>query len=215
MNDVDLSFWEKKFEETLSGYTPTDPSHAHCHFKRVWKIASEISKHEQSVDLLVVLAGCYFHDFGSLPKNHQHKNKASTISAEKSVSFLKDLNFPEQKLSGVFHAIEAHSYSGGIPPQTIEAKIVQDADRIEGMGAIGIARIFTVGGDIGSLPFHSSDPLAKNREIDDSRYALDHILKKQFMLKNSLLTQGGRVLGERRSAFMHSYIDQLLTELSV
>lgn len=62
---------------------------------------------------------------------------------------------------------------------------------------------------------HSGDPLTMNREIDDSRYALDHILKKQFMLKSSLYTKGSQILGERRSAFMRNYIDQLITELSV
>jgi len=210
-----LSKWELKLERFLKDYIPTDPSHDSAHFKRVWKIAKEIAIQEEKVDLLVVLAAAFFHDFESLPKDHPEKSSASRVSAKRACDELKLMGFPSEKLELVAHAIEAHSFSGGIEPLTIEAQIVRDADRIEAMGAIGIARIFTVGGSIGSTPFHPTDPLAKNRSLDDASYALDHCFKKVFLLENGLCTRGGKTIGSARAKFMREYVNQLVSEANL
>ena len=84
------------------------------------------------------------------------------------------MQFPAEKIEAVCHAIAAHSFSAQIAPLTTEAKIVQDADRLEALGAIGLARVFAVSGALGVALFDGEDPFAQHRPLDDKRYALDH-----------------------------------------
>lgn len=102
----------------------------------------------QAVDSLVVLTACYFHDIVSLPKNHPQRSQSSRLAASKTLDILRR-DFPDfssERYAAVEHAIEAHSFSAGIAPHSLEAKIVQDADRLEALGAIGLARVFAVSG---------------------------------------------------------------------
>jgi uncharacterized protein len=125
---------------------------------------------------------------------------------------LRAEGFPEEKLPAVAHAIEAHSYSGGIAPQTIEAKIVQDADRLDALGAVGLARMFYIAGRMGSALAHPSDPLARERESDDRTYALDHISCKLEKLPATMQTEAGRALAEARLAWLHGFRDVFVAE---
>ncbi|HDO7482899.1 TPA: HD domain-containing protein, partial [Escherichia coli] len=77
------------------------------------------------------------------------------------------VQFPAEKIEAVCHAIAAHSFSAQIAPLTTEAKIVQDADRLEALGAIGLARVFAVSGALGLALFDGEDPFAQHRPLDD------------------------------------------------
>lgn len=127
-----------------------DAAHDIFHFRRVWMTAQKLST-DATVDWLVVLTACYFHDLISLPKNHPERHRSSVLAAlETHRVLMRDFpDFPRQRLSAVCHAIEAHSFSAKITPETLEAKIVQDADRLEALGAIGLARVFAVSGALG------------------------------------------------------------------
>lgn len=213
MQIAQLKDWEAKFIEIFEAHGAADAAHDSHHFRRVWRLAQEICATEPEADKLVVLAASFFHDCVSLPKNHPDRSKASTLAAEKAVGMLREFNFPEEKLAGVAHAIEAHSFSAGLEAKTLEAKIVRDADRLEALGAIGVARVFTVGAAIRAAPFHSADPFAENRELNDREYTLDHFYTKLFQLERSLKTEHGRKLGRERTAFMHGFVEQLRDEL--
>jgi len=115
------------------------------------------------------------------------------------------MGFPPERLDAVAHAIEAHSFSAAIPADSIEARIVQDADRLDALGAVGLARMFYIAGMMGSALAHPGDPLARDRPLDDGSYSLDHIAVKLATLPGKMQTEGGRKLGQERLAYLESF----------
>ncbi|STF26181.1 putative phosphohydrolase [Escherichia coli] len=87
------------------------------------------------------------------------------------------------------------------PPLTTEAKIVQDADRLEALGAIGLARVFAVSGALGVALFDGEDPFAQHRPLDDKRYALDHFQTKLLKLPQTMQTARGKQLAQHNAHF--------------
>jgi uncharacterized protein len=98
-------------------------------------------------------------------------------------------------------------------PQTVEAKILQDADRLEAVGAIGVARVFYIAGQLGAQLFDAEDPLAAGRELDDRRYALDHFAVKLLKLPAMMHTAAARRHGEQHAAWMRLFIEKLCHEI--
>jgi uncharacterized protein len=206
--------WEQRFIGYFENAEQTDGSHDLGHFSRVAAAAKYIASYEtNSVDLAVVLAAAYFHDIVSFPKNHPNRSLSSRYAAEKAKEILAGMGFPEEKIPGVCHAIEAHSFSAQITPETIEAKITQDADRMEALGCLGIIRTFYVSGLLQRKPYDESDPLAKNRPLDDRAYALDHFYCKLFKLPGQLQTTGGRHIASKRAEFLHFFVKELLEDI--
>ncbi|STS91778.1 metal-dependent phosphohydrolase [Klebsiella variicola] len=135
MNLVD---WQQRYEHwILTHHAQDDAAHDLSHFRRVWATATQLAAGEE-VDRLVLLTACYFHDIVSLPKNHPERSRSSMMAAEKTLAILQSsfADFPAERYAAVSHAIEAHSFSAAIPPRTLEAKIVQDADRLESLGRL-------------------------------------------------------------------------------
>ena len=110
------------------------------------------------------------------------------------------------------HAIEAHSFSANIETKSIEAKIVQDADRLDAIGAIGIARCFAVSGALGRPLLHPQDPLCEERNPDDAQYAVDHFYVKLFKLPDTMKTKSARIIATKRIDFMREYLKTLKAE---
>ena len=204
--------WEELFLDYFSSphVNQDDASHDLGHFRRVYCTARQIASAEtQSTDLLVILAAAYFHDIVSLPKNHVDNKMSSRYAAVKAKEILQQMNFPTDKIDPVCHAIEAHSFSAQIEPATLEAKIIQDADRMESLGTLGIMRTFYVTGRIGREPFDPNDLYAKNRPLDDKLFGLDHFYVKLFKLPELLQTQAGRKLAAQRTQFLHDFVQEL------
>jgi len=209
MNCPELAGWRTRLAALAFETCGDDGAHDASHLERVWRNAQALLPDYPDADPLVVLAACYLHDLVNVPKNDPRRNQASRLSAELARRELARLGFPEDRLDGVAHAIEAHSFSAAIPATTIEARIVQDADRLDGLGAVGLARMFYIAGRMGSALAHGHDPLAAARPLDDRAYALDHIPAKLALLPGMMQTDAGRrVAGERlglletfRSAF--------------
>ena len=212
-----LSGWEARFENWLRAHgDQRDGSHDLGHFQRVWKAALHINKAEGGpADELVLLAAAYFHDLVALPKDHPERRRSSQLSAERTAALLAaDFpDFPAEKIAAVAHAIHAHSFSAGVAPETMEAKILQDADRMEALGAIGIARTFYTAGQLSARMFDPADPMAKGRELDDKRYALDHFEVKLFRLPAMMNTASGKALAERHADWMRGFVEQMRREI--
>jgi uncharacterized protein len=215
MNLEQLNDWEQRFVAWWQQRPVEDGAHDLAHFRRVWHAAKYIAEQEtDQADLLTLLAAAYFHDLVSLPKNHPDRSQSSWLSAEQTEALLKREfpYFPMERMAGLKHAIHAHSFSANITPTSIEAKILQDADRMEALGAIGIARTFYVSGQMSRAMFHSEDPLGENRELNDAEYALDHFQLKLLKLPELFKTTIGRKLAEEKVAFVREFMMRLDAE---
>lgn len=212
---MELVQWQHRYERWLDeNHFTDDAAHDIAHFRRVWMTAQGIMADEDS-DPLVVLTACYFHDIVSLPKNHPERSHSSRLAARKTREILsRDFpDFPPDRYAAVEHAIEAHSFSAGIAPQSLEAKIVQDADRLEALGAIGLARVFAVSGALGVPLFDPEDPFADARELNDRAYALDHFQTKLLRLPETMQTDAGRQLARQSADVLIQFMARLSAEL--
>jgi uncharacterized protein len=212
---MELTQWQQRFESWLDQHHASDDAaHDISHFRRVWMTAQKIMPHHHA-DPLVVMTACYFHDIISLPKNHPERSQSSRLAARKTRDILqRDFpDFPPERYADVEHAIEAHSFSAGIAPQSPEAKIVQDADRLEALGAIGLARVFAVSGALGVALFDARDPFADSREVDDKAFALDHFQTKLLRLPETMQTDVGRELARHNADFLIQFMAKLSAEL--
>lgn len=212
---MDLQDWQRQFEAWLRGnHFEQDSAHDLFHFRRVWMTAQKLGSDAQ-VDWLVVLTACYFHDLVSLPKNHPERHRSSMLAAQETRRVLtQDFpHFPRERIPAVEHAIAAHSFSANISPDSLEAKIVQDADRLEALGAIGLARVFAVSGALGVALFDAEDPFARHRHLDDKQYALDHFQTKLLALPLKMQTEQGRRLAQHNADFLLTYMAKLSAEL--
>lgn len=200
-----LSTWQPRLVAIVTSSHQDDAAHDVNHLHRVWKTAQALLTEHPEADALIVQAACYLHDIVSLPKNHSERSQASRLAAKLATTKLAETDFPAGKLDGVMHAIEAHSFSASIAPMTIEAKIVQDADRLDALGAVGLARLYYTAGRMGSALAHPADPLGLGRELDDRAFALDHIALKLAKLPSSMQTAAGRKLGQARLEWLLSF----------
>lgn len=204
--------WIEKFEAKAAEiYPPTDPSHDLLHVKRVVAMARHLAAAEGADDMVVVPAA-YFHDFISVPKNDPRRTQASRLSAEAACAWLTEIGYPAQYLPAIAHAIAAHSFSAKITAETLEAQIVQDADRLDAIGAIGIARMFTVTGILGRPYYDPADIKAQTRAPDDSRFGLDHFKVKLFGLVDTMHTTAAKREGAQRLQWMREFYDRLADE---
>ncbi|AWB47765.1 hydrolase [Gemmobacter aquarius] len=192
--------------------TQTDGAHDMGHLDRVWRACRLIAMDEPA-DPDILGPAAYFHDAVNLPKNSPHRATASRQSADLAVAELTAMGYPQAKLAPLHHAILAHSFSANIPPETPEARILQDADRLEALGAIGIARMFLISGQMGGGLFDAADPMALNRPLDDKRFALDHIEVKLVRLVDTMQTATGRAMAAERLEWMESFRTRLLAEI--
>jgi uncharacterized protein len=191
----------------------TDGAHDLGHLDRVWKSCRLIALDEPGADADVLAVAAYFHDAVNLPKDSPDRAQASRLSADLAVRELAAMGFDAGRLAAVHHAIAAHSFSAGITPETLEARILQDADRLEALGAIGLARMFLIAGQMGGGLFHAADPLAMERALDDRRYALDHLEVKLFPVAAAMQTAAGRRMAAERAEWMESFRTRLLHEI--
>ena len=127
--------------------------------------------------------------------------------------FLKDIKYPEQYWTDIAHAIEAHSFSAAIDARSLEAQVVQDADRLDSIGAIGLARCFATAA-VMKRPFYcEEDSFCDTRASDDSQFTIDHFFKKLLIIQDKLNTEAARKIGRRRTEYLRLYLKELQEEI--
>lgn len=189
-----------------------DGSHDVSHLMRVWKNATVIADNEGG-DSEVLCAAVLLHDCVAVEKNSPDRARASQLSARKARGILADIGWEAERREKVAHAIEAHSFSAGIEPVTLEARILQDADRLDAIGMIGAARCFYVAGRLNTHLYDAGDPSAEDRPLNDSRFALDHFMTKLFKLCDGFKTATGRLLAAERHSRLKRFYEELLEEI--
>jgi uncharacterized protein len=190
-----------------------DPAHGWEHIQRVYKLALHIAQQENA-DLFIVGMAALMHDLGRLSDDKtKHHADLSVLSASEILSAYHVTPDTQQ---AILHAIAVHSFSLGVEPRTLEAKVLRDADRLDSLGAIGILR-WAITGAIQRTPqtqsYHPDDPFAEWHTPDDHRYMLDHFFTKLLKLSNTMSTKTGRALAQQRTAFMHTYLNEFRREL--
>ena len=197
-----------------AGPVSTDGSHDLSHILRVWRNAEAIARTEPACDLALLAAAVALHDCVAVEKDSPDRAIASRLSARRAREIMVAEGWDEARAAALAHAIEAHSFSAGIEPCSLEAFILQDADRLDAIGAIGIARCFHTGGRMHSALYEPADPAALGRALDDRRYALDHFEAKLFRVAAGFRTGGGQAMAAERTATMRGFVAAFLREIA-
>ena len=210
----DFSRWKKEIEHLLTQTMVFDAAHDLSHLHRVTQTALQLGSQLQA-NLMVIYPAGMLHDCVNVDKKSALRDQGSRLSADKAVQLLRTIDYPNALLEGIHHAIAAHSFSAQIEAETIEAKVIQDADRLDSLGAVGLSRCLMLGGHWNSQLYHDADPLGATRPYDDKNYCVDHFFTKLQKIPQMMKTEPGRVEADKRWAFMQQYFDQLGREINL
>ncbi len=192
---------------------PADTAHDVSHVLRVWQNVRRITDVEGG-DMRILTASTLLHDAVHVAKDSPQRRNASRLAAAAATRRLQALAWHPRDVGAVAHTIEAHSFSANIPPETLEARILQDADRLDALGHIGIARCFAVSGALARALYDPADPHAKHRELNDTAFALDHFQTKLLQLAAGFQTPTGRKLAAARHSVLERFLQGFLDEVS-
>lgn len=189
-----------------------DPAHDFEHVMRVCINAGMICRME-GVDDRLVLCAALLHDVASYPKSDRRSKSSAMKSAMVAETILGRHKFSAEDIRIVSGAIRDHSFSEGIAAKTTEAMILQDADRLDALGAVGLARVFSTGGMLGRRLYNSDDPLCKNRAPDDTVWTVDHFFQKLLKLESLMNTKSGKTEAKKRTQLLREYLRHLDAEI--
>ena len=208
--------------------TPVDRAHDFSHLERVARMTREIFIRESRLrhghlatqdDLDACEAAALLHDCVPVAKDSPLRKESSRLASEKAREWLLELNWqPREKIEEICGAILDHSFSSGRVPHTLLGEALQDADRLEALGAIGLYRVIATGVAMGAEFFHADDPFAEKtgkqkRELDDRKYSIDHFYTKLLRLPETFRTETAREEAIKRAQFLVDFLKQLKLEL--
>ncbi len=207
----------KTLEKKLIGIakerqTKIDPSHDFGHAFRVFQLAKKIGNAEKA-NLDIFIPAALFHDIIVYPKNDPRSKNETDESAKLVAQLLKEMKgYPKKQIEHVVICIQQCSFSKGIVPDLLEAKILQDADRLEATGAISIMRTFSSGGQMNRPFFDPDDPFCQKREASN-QFCLDLFYKRLLVVEKRMHTSLARRITKRRTLFLKTFLRELKQEL--
>lgn len=208
--DITIRFVKERLEGIESG-------HDWFHTERVWKLSKFIAATEEC-NLTVVELSALLHDVADAKFHNGDENLALVVARD----FLEKQNVDEGLVEQVLFIIQKNSFKNrGEAPEVlpIELKIVQDADRLDAIGAIGIARTFNFGGYKNNLMYHPDiQPNVVMSKEEYKQYngtTINHFYEKLLLLKDLMNTQKGKELAERRHHFMEMFLEEFYREWNV
>lgn len=211
---MDAEAWAERCAAHVAAAMAGDPAHDVSHVRRVVATARRLAVAE-GADLRVVLPAAWLHDVVTVLKDSPDRARASQRAADAASAWLAAEGFPADLVPAVAHAVAAHSFSAGIAPRSAEARVVQDADRLDALGAVGLARMFATAGAMGAALFHPDDPFHETeRPLDDRAFSLDHLETKLLRLPATMQTAAGRAEAERRADVIRRFVADLRAEFN-
>jgi len=200
---------------------PVDAGHDFSHIERVARMTVEIYSKEsktrrhvatrEEIDACTVAA--LLHDCVPVPKNSPLRKESSRLASEKAREWLVELEWAPKSINEICDAILDHSFSSGRTPRSLLGEALQDADRLEALGAIGLYRVIATGVSMGAELFNSDDPWAKSRELDDRKYSIDHFFTKLLKLPETFRTAAAKEEAKKRTDYLQGFVDQLRGEI--
>ena len=201
----------KFVEDKLSG---DGSGHDWWHIFRVWTVAKKIAV-EEKAQVEIVELGALLHDIADWKFHDGDDSIGPAIARE----FLNNQNVEPNVSDSVVEIISTVSYKGAgvaTPMKTLEGKIVQDADRLDAIGALGIARTFAYGGYKNRLIYHPDEKPVLHESYEDYKknegHTINHFYEKLLLLKERMNTNTGKRIAEGRHKFMQSFLDQFYRE---
>lgn len=214
--------------DLASKIPPADAGHDFSHIERVSNYALKLFAEEiQALEKRkitederdAVLAAALLHDCVPIAKNSPLRKESSRLASEKATEILNAQKSSEGRawsrdwVAEIAGAIHDHSFSSGRIPQSLLGECLQDADRLEALGAIGLFRTIATGVSMGTQLFDPLDPWAERRELDDKKYSIDHFFTKLLKLPESFRTQFGRKEALQRADYLRGFVEQLKKEI--
>ena len=211
--------WCDEWQSRMVGWVTdqmqsADSGHGIDHVRRVVENAKRIGLAEKA-NANIYMPAAWLHDCVIVPKNSPKRHKASALAAQSAERFLAKISYPANWIGPISHCILSHSFSANVPCRSIEAKVVQDSDRLEAVGAIGLARCLMTGGAMGQRLYHPTEPFPANRLPSDMEQSIDHFFAKLLGLQSTMQTESGRDEARRRSEFLVVFLKRLADEIGV
>ena len=202
-NGVEPDLWARLASHARERLRDAEPAHDFFHVERVVINALTIARAERASETVVSIAAL-LHELFTLPKSHPDSSRAGDMCAEHARALLSSEGAPAEWIEPICAAIRDHAFSKGVVPDALESKILQDADRLDALGAIGLARMWATCADM-KRPFYSPiDPFCVERVPDDKSWGLDHVYKKLLVVPERLHLSTSRALANDRVAFIRA-----------
>lgn len=189
-----------------------EPAHDWLHVQRVMANVRRLALGE-CVDGSVAETAALLHELFNYPKHHPDSSRSGDVCAERAAEELAAVGADAELTAAVGYAIRVHGFSKGIRPETPDARLLQDADRLDAIGAIGTARLFATCSVMERPFYRDEDPFCGDRAPDDKAWGMDHFFKKLFRIPETLHTPTAKALAGERIAFMHGFLRQFGAEM--
>lgn len=208
---LDARTWARLVAVAKERTAASEPAHDFSHVTRVVENAVRIARAEDA-RVSVAATAALLHELFALPKSHPDSAKAGDVCAEHARDVLVAEGFAE--VDAVCAAIRDHAFSKGVVPDAKESRVLQDADRLDALGAIGLARMWATCADM-KRPFYApEDPFCEARAPNDKEWGLDHVYKKLLRVPERLHFASSRAMAEERVRFLEAFVAQLRREIA-
>ena len=199
-------------EYAKTSFAAARGSHDWDHTERVYRLCMHIGRAE-GADLEVLTVAAFLHDVG---RSYEDESKGTICHAEKGAEIAKTLlvTYPlsDEKKQNIVHCIGSHRFRGNNAPETLEAKTLFDADKLDSIGAIGIGRAFLFAGEVGAKLHNPQADLHNTRPYTEEDTGYREFKLKLSKIKDRMLTAEGKRLAEERHAFMEGFFERLQQE---
>jgi len=208
-----MDLTEQIKEQAKKFFSNSKGSHDWDHTRRVYNICVHIGQKENA-DMEILKTAAILHDIG---RKHQDRHNGKFCHAEKGAllagNLLSEFGMDKNKIDRIIHCIETHRFRGNRIPDSKEAKILFDADKLDSIGAVGIGRAFLFAGEIGAKLHDKDVDIEKTKSYSKDDTAYREYLVKLKKIKDRMLTQEGRRMAEERHNFMVEFFDRLNMEV--